>query len=122
MIGKKWIAGTVILTQSNGEKLFLVKQENEKMHLVSTKGDSEKTGLASILEVLKKEVHLEITQLKLLELTNGVIAGTNVPLFVFELEEQADVQLVLPDQYQWRTFEQMQKVIQKFEIEGMPQF
>jgi hypothetical protein len=122
MIGKKWIAGTVILTQSNGEKLFLVKQEKEKMHLVSTKGDSEKTGLASILEVLKKEVHLEITQLKLLELTNGVIAGTNVPLFVFELEEQADVQLVLPDQYQWRTFEQMQKVIQKFEIEGMPQF
>ncbi|MFD2728437.1 hypothetical protein [Enterococcus camelliae] len=122
MIGKKWIAGTVILTQSDGEKLFLVKQEKEKMHLVSTKGDSEKTGLASILEVLKKEVHLEITQLKLLELTNGVIAGTNVPLFVFELEEQPDVQLVLPDQYQWQTFEQMQKVIQKFEIEGMPQF
>lgn len=122
MIEKKWIAGTVILTQSDSGKLFLVKQEKEKMHLVSTKGDSEKTGLASILEVLKKEVHLEITQLKLLELTNGVIAGTNVPLFVFELEEQPDVQLVLPDQYQWQTFEQMQKVIQKFEIEGMPQF
>jgi len=108
MIKKKWIAGIVMLTQLDGTKLFLIKLE--------------KTGLASILEVLKAEANIEISRLKLLELTNGVIAGTNVPLFVFELDEQVDVPNQLPEGYLWQSFGQMQKVIQKFEIEGMPYF
>ncbi len=122
MIKKKWIAGIVMLTQLDGTKLFLTKQEQGKMHLVSTPGSVEKTGLASILEVLKAEANIEISRLKLLELTNGVIAGTNVPLFVFELDEQVDVPNQLPEGYLWQSFGQMQKVIQKFEIEGMPYF
>lgn len=120
-MSEKIIAGTIMLTMVDGRKKFLVNKCQDEQHLVSAIAQPEKTGLASILERLKEEVHLDVTQLTLLELTNGVIQGQSVPLFVFEAVE-AHVAMTLPKEYVWEDFKHFQQIVQKFEIEGMPSF
>ncbi|MGX7329755.1 hypothetical protein [Enterococcus bulliens] len=120
-MSEKIIAGTIMLTMSDGTKKFLVNKCQNEQHLVSAIAQPEKTGLASILERLKQEVQLDVTHLALLELTNGVIKGQSVPLFVFEAtQEHVDMQL--PLDYVWEDFKHFQRIVQKFNIEGMPSF
>ncbi len=52
------------------------------------KVSDEMTGLASMLQWFKEEVQLDVTSISLVELTNAHI-NENVPLFVFEMDEQA---------------------------------
>lgn len=53
------------------------------------KVSDEMTGLASMLQWFKEEVQLDVTSISLVELTNAHINKENVPLFVFEMDEQA---------------------------------
>ncbi|EOT45487.1 MULTISPECIES: hypothetical protein [Enterococcus] len=120
-MSEKIIAGTIMLTMLDGTKKFLVNKCQNEQHLVSAIAQPERTGLASILERLKEEVNLDVTHLELLELTNGVIKGQSVPLFVFEAVEK-NVPLDLPHEYVWEDFKHFQQIVQKFNIEGMPSF
>lgn len=118
---KKIIAGTVMLTMEDGSKKFLVNLKQDALHLVSSEAQPEMTGLASILNVLKETVQLDVTKLRLLELTNGMIVNQSVPIFIFEMD-QKDTTSQLPETYIWEQFSEFQKIVQKFEIEGMPHF
>lgn len=118
---EKKVSATVIMHMQDGSKKFLVHMINEKQELVTTDMLNERTGLANILDFLKTQVHLDISQVNLVELTNGQIRKVSIPLFVFETAER-DQQGRLPDEYSWEEPHEFRKIIQEFDIEGMPFF
>ena len=61
----------------------------EAIEFAMAKVSDEMTGLASMLQWFKEEVQLDVTSISLVELTNAHINKENVPLFVFEMDEQA---------------------------------
>jgi len=89
--------------------------------LAFTDFSDEQTGLANILHLLKEEVTLDIKNIRLVELTNGQAQDANVPLFVFETQENQQ-QAELPNQYYWAEAQTFREIIQDMDIEGMPFF
>ncbi len=63
---------------------------NTRRHCgISVNGFSEdKTGLATILQLFKDRIHLDVTAIELVELTNGNIDTQNIPLFVLKHKKQ----------------------------------
>ena len=89
--------------------------------LASTDFSEDKTGLANILQLFKDSIHLDVTAINLVELTNGSIDAENIPLFVFETQESGqDKQL--PDGYAWEEPNVFRQIIEDYKIEGMPFF
>ncbi|MGY3772494.1 hypothetical protein [Tetragenococcus solitarius] len=117
----KKVAGTVILHLEDGTKQFLIRQKDDTPVLAFTEFSNEQTGLANILQLLKKEVNLDIENIHLVELTNGQVNNTNVPLFVFETQESKQ-HTELPKEYYWAKAQTFRGIIQDMEIEGMPFF
>jgi len=117
----KRVAGTVILHLQNGSKKFLVHSIEGKEELVCTDLLDNRTGLANILDYLKTEVKLDISHCHLVELTNGQTDQTSMPLFVFETTEQ-EQKSEIPLDYTWEEPHGFRKIIQDYEIEGMPLF
>lgn len=120
-LSDKKVAGTVILHLEDGTKQFLIRQKDDTPVLAFTEFSNEQTGLANILQLLKKEVNLDIENIHLVELTNGQVNNTNVPLFVFETQENKQ-QTELPKEYYWAKAQTFREIIQDMEIEGMPFF
>ncbi|ALV22853.1 hypothetical protein [Carnobacterium antarcticum] len=126
MTEKQWVAGTVMAHNPEGKYVFLVKKENDKFSFPSTQILSEQTGLACILEELKKKLAIDIHSLNLFELTNAVVDGTNVPLFVFEIPD-ATIQLtdVLKSDLpllSWEKSGVLIETLENWKISGVPQF
>lgn len=111
----------MILHLEDGSKKFLVRTINDGLALAFTDFSAEQTGLANILQILKEEVQLDIENIQLVELTNGQIQDINVPLFVFDAQENQQ-QAELPDEYYWANAQTFREIIQDMDIEGMPFF
>ena len=79
------------------------------------------TGLANVLQNIKENVHLDVFQLRLVELTNAKIADKRMPIFVFEVKEE-DIDIRLPAQYSWKEAKYFMQMISEFELQGMPIF
>jgi len=121
MMVEKKVAGTVILHLKDGSKKFLTQIIVDHDTLTHTELSDQKTGLATILQVLKEEVQLDINNIHLLELTNGQLEDQNVPLFVFEtLEDQQSLEL--PNRYHWVSAQDFRQILEKMNIEGVPFF
>ena len=88
-MSNKKVAGTIILNLNDGSKKFLMHPIGEAIEFAMAKVSDEMTGLASMLQWFKEEVQLDVTSISLVELTNAHINKENVPLFVFEMDEQA---------------------------------
>lgn len=120
-MGYKKVAGTVMLHLENGSKKFLLHTQGETAELASTVFTEDKTGLANILQFFKEKIHLDVTTINLVELTNGYIDQESIPLFVFETQELGqDIQL--PDDYHWEEPQVFRKIIEDYDIEGVPFF
>lgn len=121
MVTKK-VAGTVMMNLQNGSKKFLVHAVGDALELTSVNfSEQVGTGLANILQALKEQAHLNVNNIDLVELTNGYIKDQNVPLFVFETEESKIAQ-ELPAGFYWEEPEEFRKIIEDYEIEGVPLF
>jgi len=120
-LSDKKVAGTVILHLEDGSKRFLVRTFDDSVALAFTNFSEEQTGLANILQLLKEDVDLDIENIRLVERTNGQIHEANVPLFVFESQENQQW-AELPEQYYWAEAQTFREIIQDMEIEGMPFF
>ncbi|GBD58188.1 putative uncharacterized protein [Tetragenococcus halophilus subsp. halophilus] len=120
-LSNKKVAGTVILHLEDGSKKFLIRTTEDRFTLAFTDFSDEQTGLANILHLLKEEVTLDIKNIRLVELTNGQAQDANVPLFVFETQENQQ-QRELPNQYYWAEAQTFREIIQDMDIEGMPFF
>lgn len=88
MTEEQWVAGTILAKGKDGKYLFLVEDKKGKFLLPWTEICDEKTGLACIIKKLKEILSVEASQLNLYDLSNAIIQGHRVPLFVFLLEDE----------------------------------
>lgn len=117
----KKVAATVILHLNDGSKKFLTKTMTDHDAFAYTEFSNQKTALANILQLLKKEAELDIENIHLVELTNGQLKDHSIPFFVFEtLENQQKTDL--PEQYHWVSAPIFREILQRMEIEGVPFF
>lgn len=126
MTEKQWVAGTIMTHNIEGKYVFLVKKEGEKFSFPSTQILSKQTGLACILEELKSTLAIDIQNLNLFELTNAIVEGNRIPLFVFELAD-ASIQTneILKrnfPQLSWQQSSILTETLENWEISGVPQF
>lgn len=117
----KQIAATVILHRNDGSKRFLTENQAQGQSLLLVENDTMHTGLANVLQNIKENVHLDVFQLRLVELTNAKIADKRMPIFVFEVNEE-DIDIRLPAQYSWKEAKYFMQMISEFELQGMPIF
>lgn len=117
----KQIAATVILRRNDGSKRFLTENQAQGQSLLLVENDTMHTGLANVLQNIKENVHLDVFQLRLVELTNAKIADKRMPFFVFEVKEE-DIDIRLPAQYSWKEAKYFMQMISEFELQGMPIF
>ena len=117
----KQIAATIILHRNDGSKRFLTENQAQGQSLLLVENDTMHTGLANVLQNIKENVHLDVFQLRLVELTNAKIADKRMPIFVFEVKEE-DIDIRLPAQYSWREAKYFMQMISEFELQGMPIF
>lgn len=122
ILENKQIAATVILNKADGSKRFLMHQSSAQSTLVVANANGENTGLANVLQVLKEQVAIDVYQLQLVELTNGIIKDRRMPIFVFEMNENEDVNIELADGYTWKDTQYFMERIANFEVKGMPLF
>lgn len=126
MTEKQRVAGTIMTHNPEGKYVFLVKEENEKVSFPVTQILDTQTGLASILEELKKQLAIDIQHLNLFELTNAVVNGINIPLFVFEVaNKEIQVSTILKENLTHLSFVQsatLTEALEEWEITGVPQF
>lgn len=120
MVSNKKVAGVIIMHLENGTKKFLVSAVESTIDFIATNITDNRTGLASILEYFKNEVHIELTSIRLVELTNMHTAQENIPLFVFEMEEHPKP--TINAGYKWEQPFQIKELLHTYEIEGVPMF
>ncbi|OEG09269.1 hypothetical protein BCR25_11940 [Enterococcus termitis] len=120
-MSNKKVAGTIMLNLNDGSKKFLVKPVGETMEFVTTKVSEDMTALASMLQLFKEEVQLDVTSINLVELTNAHTEVENLPLFVFEMNEDSVVPSI-GDTYVWEKPSELKTLLASYEIEGVPMF
>ncbi|MFK4567546.1 hypothetical protein [Enterococcus sp. UD-01] len=119
-MSNKKVAGTIMLNLNDGSKKFLVHPVGGLMGFVTAKVSEDMTGLASILQIFKEEIQLDVTSISLVELTNAHSAAENMPLFVFEMSEQDMV--AINEDYVWEKPSELKNLLASYEIEGVPMF
>ncbi|WP_207696261.1 hypothetical protein [Enterococcus sp. DIV0212c] len=121
VLSNKKVAGTIMLNLNDGSKKFLVHPVGDSMEFVKTKVSKDMTGLASMLQVFKEEIQLDVTSISLVELTNAHTDAENMPLFVFEMSEDHMVPAI-DDKYVWEKPSELKNLLASYEIEGVPMF
>lgn len=121
ILANKRVAGTIMLHLEDGSKKFLVHSIDNKLEFALADLSSEKTGLANILSFLKEIVHIDVSKINLMELTNTHINQENIPLFVFEAEQKNQHEQ-LAEGYLWEDPDHMRKVLGTYEVDGVPLF
>jgi hypothetical protein len=126
MTEKQWVAGTIMTHDPKGKYVFLVKEENKENSFPVTQILGKQTGLACILAEFKKLLAIDIQHLNLFELTNAVVEGKNIPLFVFEVSnKEIQVSKILKEDLAHLSFvhsDALTEALAEWEITGVPQF
>lgn len=121
------IAYTVMVQRTDGKWLFLVRQDESDFVFpgLRTVNDTKNTGLASVIETLKKGLDLNFKKLELTELTNAIYQEDRFPLFVFKYHcgaERPDDLLMPGSDLKWQVSDLFKETIQRYEITGVPLF
>lgn len=126
MTEKQWVAGTIMTHGPEDKYVFLVNKENKKNSFPVTQILEKKTGLACILAEFKKLLAIDIQQLNLFELTNALVEGENIPLFVFEVaNKETEINKILKKDSDYLSFVQsdaLTETLTEWKITGVPQF
>lgn len=114
------VAGTIMLNGANGDKRFLVKHSEETgYNFLATNVTEEQTSLGKILDAIKLDVLDNVRDIRLVELTNVSYNNQNIPLFVFEMEEEQLAQQ-LPENFYWETPATLRDILGGVKIMGVP--
>ena len=120
MLEQVKVAGTVILNQEDGHKKFLVRKDSNRVEFVMTEVDNEYTSLACILNEFRDGVHLNTSEMELVELTSVYLGDFKMPLFVFGLDESKDSMQVDENIFSWEDPSTLREMLKNFEISGVP--
>lgn len=119
------LAYTIITKRSDGKLMFLVEEKESNFTFPITAYDDSCTGLASVIEEIKKVLQLDIIELELSELINTVINDQRIPLFVFNYTEEGKKleDLIMPEsELCWQVSDSLSKTLNKYELSGVPSF
>ncbi|MBU5366710.1 hypothetical protein ACFFH2_07000 [Enterococcus devriesei] len=116
----KQVSGTIMLHLEDGSKRFLVHETESSKEFARTDTQTETTVLASFLNFLKSNLHIDVNRIRLVELTNTQSNGANMPLYVFEMTSEEATEL--PKDFAWETPDSVREILGTIEIEGVPLF
>ena len=119
------VAYTIITKRNDGKLMFLVEEKKENFTFPRTAYVDSCTGLASVIEEIKKTLQLEIEELELSELINTVIDDQRIPLFVFNYAQEVKEleELIGPkSELIWQVSDNLANTLRKYEISGVPSF
>ncbi len=121
------IAYTVMVQRTDGKWMFLVQHDESDFVFpgIQTVNNTNNTGLASVIEVLKEKLDLKFKKLELYELTNATFEGNRFPLFVFKYHcgaERPDDLLLPGSDLEWQISDSFKATIERYEITGVPLF
>lgn len=125
MAEKQSVACTVMARDTDGDYVFLVEDHPKGFSFLNTVIRHDQTGLASIIEKIKKELAINVADLELFDLTNAVVEQIRIPLFVFSCrDESLHYSQVLADDspLTWQHSRSLTDTLKKWEISGVPQF
>lgn len=121
-MANKKIASTIMLHLEDGTTKFLVQAVDDSVTFATTQVATEQTGLASALQMLKNTLHIDVTNINLVELTNTSIADQKMPLFVFEAQETAIDLDEMAEEYLWEDSARLQTLLADYQFDGVPFF
>lgn len=116
----KQVSGTIMLHLEDGSKRFLVHETGKDKEFARADTKAENTVLASFLNFLKASLHIDVNNIRLVELTNTQSHGMILPLYVFEMASTEVTEL--PEGFAWESPESVRKILGTIEIEGVPLF
>ncbi|PIO83177.1 hypothetical protein BSQ39_06090 [Loigolactobacillus backii] len=123
------IAGTIMVFDGLGAPEFLVTKDHEdQFKLLLTDFDERKTPLANILEALKTKLKVDVSDLRLSELSNVEVDQKKLSLFIFEwgkistktMDHYAEV--FQTQGYQFRAPRELRGLLKQIDIRGVPYF
>ncbi len=119
------IAYTVITKRIDGKLMFLVEDSSKGHTFPIATYEESCTALASVINVIKKSLNIEVTQLELSELINTKIDNQKVPLYVFNYEneeERLEELIDLASSLSWQVSDNFTDTLQKYDLSGVPYF
>ncbi|MGC6770493.1 hypothetical protein ACYSNR_18530 [Enterococcus sp. LJL128] len=120
-MSNKRVAGTIMLNLHDGTKKFLIHPTKDEAEFITAEVSEEMTGLASILQLFKDSIQLDVTSISLVELTNAHNEKEDLPLFVFEMEEGESAKLG-SDTYMWESPAKLKDLLSAYDMAGVPMF
>lgn len=99
MTESKRVAGTIMVTNQQGETFFLVKDNDGVSSFIYERiEETEKLPMGIIMETLLEFVMVDSESIRLMDLTNIKGQDKTSPLFVFDLVERPEDEMTLLNQ------------------------
>lgn len=99
MTESKRVAGTIMVTNQQGETFFLVKDNDGVSSFIYERiEETEKLPMGIIMETLLEFVTVNSESIRLMDLTNIKVQDKTSPLFVFDLVERPEDEMTLLNQ------------------------
>ena len=96
MAENKKVAGTIMVTNQQGETFFLVRKTEDDLSFLFEKiEEGTKFPMGIIMDSLLSHVTVDSESLRLMDLTNIKGEERTIPLFVFDLVERPDNEILL---------------------------
>lgn len=119
------VAYTIITKRNDGKLMFLVEEKEKNYTFPRTGYENDCTGLASVIEEIKKTLHVEVKELELSELINTVIEDQRIPLFVFNYAQEGkelDELIASHSELCWQVSDNLTHTLRKYDLSGVPSF
>lgn len=122
------VAGTILMIDAEKEPHFLVAQEGDDQYrLLLTTDTADHTPLADILQAIKTKLTLNVSDLRLSELTNVSIEAHNMSLFIFEwanslapIKKQTYIEQLARLGYFFKPASDLRGLLDRIEVTGVP--
>lgn len=118
------VAGTIMVTNAQGETYFLVDNRGESISFLSAKSEiGGKLPMGVIMEHLLKFVNVQSDSFRLMDLAHLKADTNNVSLFVFDLVERPEdpnVLLVGTEDVAWRRSKELTKLLDTYDYGTVP--
>lgn len=118
------VAGTIMVTNAQGETYFLVEDTGETISFLKAKSeDGGKLPMGVIMEHLLKFVNVESDSFRLMDLTSLKTDANNVSLFVFDLVERPEdpnVLLAANEYVAWKRSKEVTTLLDTYDYGTVP--
>lgn len=126
MTESKRVAGTIMITNQQGETFFLVKDNDGVSSFIYERiEETEKLPMGIIMETLLEFVTVDSESIRLMDLTNIKGQDKTSPLFVFDLVERPEDEMTLLNQsglVTWRRTKDLTELLSECDSNVVPTY